>query len=220
MEQAMAKDLSKTQWHGIPRTEIPWFPEINEEKCIGCELCYVSCGREVFEYDDEARKAVVERAYNCMVGCTTCAMICPTDAIKFPPREMIQKIEKENKILKIVRETARKKKTKKALEEARAKVEKILSAVNTSVEIEATGHFGERKIIPKIFEAIKDEPCDVLYINIETPSLKSCWNERAPSYARFRIVSTEYSDVTPDVEIIKNIFRENDIVLISERKIA
>jgi len=216
----MAKDLSKTRWHGIPRTEIPWFPEINEEKCIGCELCYVSCGREVFEYDDETRKAAVERPYNCMVGCTTCAMICPTGAIMFPPREMIQKIEKEYRILKIVRETARKKKTKKALEEARAKAEEILNTINTTIEIEATGHFGERKIIPKIFEAIKDEPCDLLYINIETPSLKSCWNEKAPSYARFRIVSAEYSDITSDVEIIKNIFRENDIVLISEKKIA
>lgn len=39
----MAKDLSRQIWHGIPRTEIPWYPSINEDRCIGCELCYVSC---------------------------------------------------------------------------------------------------------------------------------------------------------------------------------
>ncbi|MHB1686416.1 MAG: ferredoxin family protein [Ignavibacteriaceae bacterium] len=46
----MAKDLSTQLWHGIPRKEIPWYPTIIAEKCIGCELCYISCGREVFEY--------------------------------------------------------------------------------------------------------------------------------------------------------------------------
>ena len=216
----MAKDLSKTRWHGIPRTEIAWYPKITEEKCIGCELCYVSCGREVFEYDDTRRKAIVERPYNCLVGCTTCATICPTEAIAFPPREFVQKLEKEYKILKVVRQAARQKKTKKAYEEARAKAESILNAVTTAIEIEATGHFGERRLIPKLYDVLKDDPCDLLYIHIETPSLKSCWNEKAPSYCRFRLVSTEYGDVRPYLEKVRTVFKENDIVLVSENKIS
>jgi ferredoxin len=51
----MAKDLSKQQWHGIPRPEIPWYPSINEASCIGCELCYVTCGREVRKEAKEKR---------------------------------------------------------------------------------------------------------------------------------------------------------------------
>ncbi len=43
------KDLSQTKWHGIPRTEIPWFPTVGAQKRFGCELCFVTCGREVYE---------------------------------------------------------------------------------------------------------------------------------------------------------------------------
>ncbi len=216
----MAKDLSKIPWHGITRTEIPWFPVINEEKCIGCQLCYVSCGREVYEFDDDKRKAVVERPYNCLVGCSTCATICPTEAIDFPPKELIQKIEKEYKILKVVRETAKKKKTKKEYEAARAKAAELLTKVVTAVEFEVTGHFAERQIMAKFYDAIKDDPCDLIYISIETPSLKDCWKEQAPSYARFQLVSTEYADITPYAEKIKQILEENNIVLVAERKAA
>ena len=45
----MAKDSSQTTWHGVPRQDIPWHPTVNAETCIGCELCYVTCGVEVFE---------------------------------------------------------------------------------------------------------------------------------------------------------------------------
>ena len=131
----MAKDLSKAEWHGIPRTEIPWYPKIIEDKCIGCELCFVSCGREVFDFDDEKRKGVVARPFNCMVGCSTCATICPSMAIDFPVRELIQKIEKEHKVLKIVRQKAKLKKTQKALNEARENAEKMLLKVMTAVEL-------------------------------------------------------------------------------------
>ena len=216
----MAKDLSTTEWHGIPRKEIPWHPTINEEQCIGCELCYVSCGREVFEYDDSIRKAIVERPYNCMVGCSTCGTICPSNAISFPPREMIQRIEKEHKILKVVRKTAREKKTKKAYEEARAKVEKMLDKIQTAIEFEVTGHFAERQIMSKIYQAIEKDPCDLVYINIQTPTLRGCWNEKAPSYAKFRLVSTEYAEIKPFEEKVIKILEENDILVIAKRKVG
>ena len=190
----MAASRFDRPWHGIPRREIAWYPTIHEEKCIGCSLCYVSCGREVFSFDDQRRKAVVAQPYNCMVGCTTCATICPTEAIEFPSREMIQNIEKEHKILRMVRQTAKAKKSKEMYNKARAEAEKLLLKVVTRIEIEATGHFGERGIIAKLYEVIREEPCDILYMIIETPTLKGCWNERAPSYCKFQLVSTEYAD--------------------------
>ncbi|NOZ56949.1 MAG: 4Fe-4S dicluster domain-containing protein, partial [Calditrichaeota bacterium] len=213
----MAKDLSTKPWHGIDRKEIPWFPTVDEAKCIGCELCYVSCGREVFEFDDTKNKAVVERPFNCMVGCSTCATICPSGAISFPPRELISKIEREHKILKIVRQEAARKKSKKALEEARELAEKTLLSVVTSVELEVTRHLAERQVFPQLHEVIKNEPCDILYITVETPTLKGCWEEKAPSYARFRLVSTEYADIAPYLARVKEVLKRNDVVVISEK---
>jgi NAD-dependent dihydropyrimidine dehydrogenase PreA subunit len=97
----MAKDLSQTKWHGVPRQDIPWFPQVNPETCIGCELCFVTCRREVYEIefqsDGRNRKAVAALQYNCMVGCSTCAMVCPTEAITFPVRDVVWEIEKQFK---------------------------------------------------------------------------------------------------------------------------
>jgi NAD-dependent dihydropyrimidine dehydrogenase PreA subunit len=97
----MAKDLSQTKWHGVPRQDIPWFPQVNPETCIGFELCFVTCRREVYEIelqsDGRNRKAVAALQYNCMVGCSTCAMVCPTEAITFPVRDVVWEIEKQFK---------------------------------------------------------------------------------------------------------------------------
>ncbi len=39
----------------------------------------------MYRYDFERKKPVVVDPLNCMVGCTTCANTCPTNAIEFPP---------------------------------------------------------------------------------------------------------------------------------------
>ena len=41
----MSETKEKPAWHGIPRKEIPWYPTVDQETCIGCQLCYVTCGR-------------------------------------------------------------------------------------------------------------------------------------------------------------------------------
>ena len=107
-------------WHGIARETIPWFP-VNHDKCIGCELCFVTCGRGVYDVHDH--KAWPERQYDCMVGCTTCANICPAQAITFPDKQIVQKVEREHKILAIVRKEAIAKHAKLDAEKARARAE-------------------------------------------------------------------------------------------------
>jgi NAD-dependent dihydropyrimidine dehydrogenase PreA subunit len=77
----MPSDEKKT-WHGIPREDIPWKPAVDIEACIGCQLCYVTCGRGVFEM--QSGVAVPVAAMECVVGCSTCANVCPTSAISFP----------------------------------------------------------------------------------------------------------------------------------------
>ncbi|HIK33026.1 MAG TPA: 4Fe-4S binding protein [Oscillatoriales cyanobacterium M4454_W2019_049] len=56
----MAKDKT---WHGIPREDIPWYPTVDAETCIGCGLCFTPCGRNVFGIQDN--KSVVEHPLDC-----------------------------------------------------------------------------------------------------------------------------------------------------------
>ena len=88
------------KWHGIDRKTINWHPVINESKCIGCGMCATTCGRGVYKFDYVKRKSVVVIPNHCLVGCQTCANLCPVGAISFvqeseTTREKAQKIVKE-----------------------------------------------------------------------------------------------------------------------------
>lgn len=72
------------EWRGIPREEIPWFPTIDTEKCIGCRECITICKNGVLAFDEPSQKSTVVNPYNCVVECRTCARLCPADAISFP----------------------------------------------------------------------------------------------------------------------------------------
>lgn len=80
-------------WHGVPREEIEWHPHVDEDVCIGCGTCVTGCSRLVYRFDYERMKAVVVDPLNCMVGCTTCANTCPTNAIGFPPLQDVLDLE-------------------------------------------------------------------------------------------------------------------------------
>lgn len=73
-----------SDWRGIPREEIPWFPTIDVEKCIGCRECITICKNGVLAFDETKKKSKVVNPYNCVVECRTCARLCPVDAISFP----------------------------------------------------------------------------------------------------------------------------------------
>lgn len=72
------------EWRGIPREDIPWYPVIDPEKCIGCKACIECCKNDAFEFDESTGKTRVKTPYNCVVECRTCARMCPTGAITFP----------------------------------------------------------------------------------------------------------------------------------------
>ncbi len=94
------RDLSNTEWWGIPRREIKWYPHIDYDRCIGCGLCYITCsGRVVYDWDFDNMKPIVARPYNCLVGCTTCANLCPRDAIHFPPLGYLRKVRDHAKAI-------------------------------------------------------------------------------------------------------------------------
>ena len=214
----MAKDLSNQPWHGIPRKEIPWFPDISNEKCIGCELCYISCGREVFEYNEMNRKAVVERKYNCMVGCSTCSTVCPTEAITFPGRDLIWKFEKEYKIFKQVRQEGKDKREKKKVREDRARIEEELSKITSRIKFEIAGQFGEKQFLVKLEKLIIDKPIDIVNLKLEIPTVKGHL-EKAPGFMSFEITSTKQEDIAAYMGALKKLIRENELIIISETKL-
>ena len=92
-------DEKFAKWKGIDRTKIEWNPTINADLCIGCGICITSCGRNVFEYNSENKKAVVERPYQCMVGCTSCETWCTIEAISFPDKEYVREIIKKEGLM-------------------------------------------------------------------------------------------------------------------------
>ena len=80
------RDYAHGEWFGAPRNEIHWGPTVDTDQCVGCGLCYVTCGgRVVYDWDITANRPIVARFDNCSPGCNTCANLCPANAITFPP---------------------------------------------------------------------------------------------------------------------------------------
>ncbi len=75
-------------WRGHPREHIPWFPMIAAELCNGCGLCLELCAYGVLASTSNGQVEVVE-PFKCVVGCSSCATICKSKAITFPPRTIL-----------------------------------------------------------------------------------------------------------------------------------
>lgn len=97
-------------WFGIEREKIDWHPSINYDKCVSCRLCVAVCGRGVYAVIE--KKSVVVQPNNCLVGCTTCANMCPASAIEFPPGEKAREYVKIYNVWPKIREIAEEKSKK------------------------------------------------------------------------------------------------------------
>ncbi|MCD6466090.1 ferredoxin family protein [Candidatus Bathyarchaeota archaeon] len=83
---------------GLPRREIPWFPTIDYNKCVGCLQCVETdrnAGHNVYAVEGNPPRPVVKNPYECVVGCQACAKICPQEAISFPSKEELKRILRE-----------------------------------------------------------------------------------------------------------------------------
>jgi len=203
-------------WHGIPRKDIPWFPTVDADACIGCTLCFLTCGRAVYEMQDN--KSVAVNPFNCMVGCSTCGMVCPTQAISFPERDLIRKLEREHKIFGVVRKEFAEKKAKldaaKAHEEAQDEVAKYI----TSTRFEVTGEFGEKRFLVQMEDLAKDRPYDFVNVSLTVPTVKGAM-EKTPSFMSFEVTSTEQTDIQEFLPEVRDLIRRNGLVLTSENKL-
>lgn len=209
----MAKD---DMWHGIPRKDIPWFPTVDSDACIGCTLCFLSCGRGVYEMQDN--KSVVANPYNCMVGCGTCGTVCPTQAITFPERDLIWKLEREYKIFGTVRKESAEKKAKLDAAKARAAAEDAVAKLTTRTRFEVAGEFGEKRFLVQMEELVKDFRIDFVNVNLITPTVKGAM-ENTPSFMSFEVTSTEQADIQEFLPEVRDLIRRNGLILTSENKL-
>ena len=203
-------------WHGIPRQDIPWHPTVDSDTCIGCTLCYVTCGRSV--YDMQNNKAVVINPDNCMVGCSTCSTVCPVEAISFPTRDLIWKIEREHKIFKVVRQEAKEKMTKAEALKARASAEDAVAQLTTRVRVEVAGEFGEKRFLVQLEQLIVDQPYDIVNLRLQVPTLQGAM-QNTPSFMVFEVTSTEQEDIASFMPKVRALVRDSDLVWVSEAKV-
>lgn len=209
----MAKD---EMWHGIPRKDIPWFPTVDADTCIGCTLCYTTCGRGVYEMQDH--RAVPVNAMNCMVGCSTCGTVCPVQAIDFPDRDLIWKLEREYKIFKVVRQEAKEKMAKQDAIKARAMAEDQVAKLTTHVRFEIAGVFGEKRFLVQLGDLVEGKPYDFVNLRLEVPTVTGTL-ENTPSFMSFEVTSTEQEDIQSFLPELRQLIRNNGLTLVSENKL-
>ena len=216
----MAKDLSTAPWHGVPREDIPWFPTVDSEKCIGCQLCFVTCGREVYEVGPAPDfESSVTRPYNCMVGCSTCAVVCPSDAIGFPSREVVRRTEHEHNVLTLVRKEAQEKRDRATVLDARNRAEASLGAVQNRAQVRIAGLFGDKRLLLQMQDVIRDLPCDVVNLRLDVPTLKGLL-QGAPAHLSCEVWAEGSADVAPIVAEIRKLVQREGLVWIEDSRVA
>jgi ferredoxin len=208
----MSPDNKKQTWHGIPREDVPWSPTVDAAACIGCQLCYVTCGRNVYEMHDRVADAVAP--LDCMVGCSTCANICPTKAITFPSLEVVWKLERERRIFRVVKEEALRKHERAAALEARASAQGTAPQVSTRAKVEVAGEFGEQRFLVRLESLIENRPFDIVNLHLEVATVKGA-RQKAPSRMLFEVTSEEQEDIGAFLGEVKALVHEAGLVLVS-----
>lgn len=212
----MSESQEKPAWHGIPRHEIPWFPTVDLETCIGCQLCYVTCGRNVYEMREA--HAVAVDPMNCAVGCSTCANICPTNAISFPSLDAVWKLERERQIFRTVKKEALHKHQREEALKARESAQKGQEQVSTRAKVEVAGEFGDKRFLVRLEELIENRPFDVVNLRLEVPTVKGA-RLKAPSYMTFEVTSEQQEEIAPFLADVKQLVHDAGLVYVSEQRL-
>lgn len=153
-----------------------------------------------------------------MVGCSTCGTVCPTQAISFPDREIIWKLEREHKIFKIVRQEAKEKMARQDALKARAAAEDAVAKLTARVRFEIAGEFGEKRFLVQMEDLVRDQPYDFVNLQLQVPTVKGVL-EKTPSFMSFEVTSTEQEDIQSFLPAVRDLIRRNGLTLVSEKKL-
>jgi CDP-4-dehydro-6-deoxyglucose reductase, E3 len=96
-KEVVDQEIVIKNWHGIPRSEILWHPNIDYEKCSSCGKCVNYCTFGTFELqeDEGKKKPVVSYPNNCVVLCSGCNSICAVGAITHPSKKQTLELIRE-----------------------------------------------------------------------------------------------------------------------------
>ncbi|MGD9043809.1 MAG: 4Fe-4S binding protein [Desulfobacterales bacterium] len=75
----MTSQKAKKKTKGSTETECRYRFDVDESKCIGCQVCVESCPNDVLETKDGCPVMVQPEACE---GCEVCAALCEQEAIK------------------------------------------------------------------------------------------------------------------------------------------
>jgi len=212
-----AEKVEKKTWHGIPREAIPWLPTVDADACIGCQLCYITCGRAVYEMHDNVAVAVA--AMECVVGCSTCGNVCPTGAITFPSLDSVWKMEREHQMFRTVKKEALRKHEREDAIKARQAAQEAVAQVSTRAKVEVAGEFGDKHFLVRIEELIEGKPFDIVNLRLEVPTVKGA-RQKAPSFMSFEVTSEQQADIAPFLNEVKKLVHDAGLVLVSATPVA
>jgi len=82
--QKVSSETVREAVHALvaPPDWVPWFPVIDETRCVNCGKCADFCMFGVYEKIDGKFRVLHPAA--CKTDCPACARICPANAIIFP----------------------------------------------------------------------------------------------------------------------------------------
>ena len=75
------------------------YPKFNEEKCVGCGRCYISCydgAHQAIDWDKKNRKPILNK--DKCVGCHLCSNVCPVECVSLGEMKF-KDGEKEHKVI-------------------------------------------------------------------------------------------------------------------------
>lgn len=155
---------------------------------------------------------------NCAVACSTCANICPTNAISFPSLDAVWKLERERQIFRSVKKESQHKHEREIALKARETAQKKQESVSTRAKVEVAGEFGDKKFLIRLEGLIENRTFDIVNLRLEVPTLKGA-KQKAPSYMVFEVTSEKQEEVGPFLAEIKQLVHEVGLVYVSEQRL-
>lgn len=162
------------------------------------------------------RKSVASHPLKCMVGCSTCATVCPVNAISFPDKDLIWRLEREYSILKHVKDEVINKQQAQQVLAARAEAERTAERAPRRVKVEVAGAFGSKEFLTKLRHLVEAQPFDLVNLSLSVPTVKGSL-EGTPSYMTFDVTATEGDDLEAFLEDLRKLVIENGLVLVSAK---